>query len=88
MRSHSALPHIVQVDLVEAVEVDLPAAILRDFLVGARRSSQWVAEDEGRAGVEMMRITKILKAQYIRIDVLLGRSVMRVGQTYFRVPSL
>ena len=73
---------------MEAVEVDLPEAISRDFLVGARRSFPWVAEDEGRAGVEMMRITKILKAQHIKIDVLLGRSVIRVGQTYFRVPTL
>ena len=81
MRSHSALPPIDQVALVEAVEVDLPEATSRDYLVGARRSSPWVAADEGRAGVEMMIITKILITQYISFDVLLGRSVMRVGQT-------
>jgi hypothetical protein len=64
MRSHFALPHIGQVALVEAVEVDLPEATSRDYLVGARRSSPWVEADEGRAGVEMM-ITKILTTQYI-----------------------
>ena len=81
MRSHSAHPHIGQVALVEAVEVDLLEATSRDYLMGARRSSPWVEADEGLAGVEMMMIKKILTAQYICFDVLFGRSVMRVGQT-------
>ena len=73
---------------MEAVEGDLPEATSKDYLVGARRNSPWVEVDEGRAGVEMMKITKILITQYISFDVLLGRSVMRVGQTLQWVPTL
>ena len=89
MRSHSALPHIALVVLVVAMgEVGLPEATSRDYPVGARQSSPWVAADEGRAGVEMMMFTNIHTTQYISHDVLLGRSVMRVGKTYLWVPTL
>ena len=87
MRSHSALPHIALVVLVEA-GVDLPEATSRDFPVGARQSSPWAAADEGRAGVEMIMFKNIHITQYIGHDALLGRSVMRVGQSYLWLPTL
>jgi hypothetical protein len=87
MRCHSARPHIALAALVEAAG-DLPEATSRDYPVGAHQSSPWVAADEGRAGVEMMMLITIHINQYIGHDVLLGRSVMRVGQTYLWLPTL